>query len=244
MNSGPHRNLILATIDGIARSSSLPGIAEALRDAAVTFGFTSFGINELPRPGKGANPLILTESTPSGFRECYTDERFYLADHIGAKARAADDRRPFRFSEAPYPGTQARIHRRFLQALDTFGLGKGIVVPLGQPTNIPSCLWLAGPDPNLDDDAMRAMQMIALFASSMAHVVSRPPPRGSLNLTVREREVLTWAAQGKSAHEIGDILDITRRTVDEHVKNAIEKLGAANRTHAVAIALRDEIIRL
>jgi LuxR family quorum sensing-dependent transcriptional regulator len=243
MNSDPHRNLVFATIDGIARSSSLPGIAETLRDAAGKFGFTSFGINELPHPGEGANPLILTESTPSGFRECYIDERFYLADHICARARAAGDRRPFRFSEAAYPRTEARIHQRFLQALGTFGLGKGIVVPLGQPTNIPSCLWFAGPDPNLDDDAMRAMQMIALFAASMAHVVSRPPRRGSLKLTVREREVLTWAAQGKSAHEIGEILKITRRTVDEHVQHAILKLGASNRTHAVAVALREEIIR-
>src|ERR1700724_566052 len=120
MHSGQHRKLILATIDGISRSSSLPGIAETLRDEAAKFVFTSFEINELPRPGEGANPLILTESTPSGFRECYIDERFYLADHICARARAAGDRRPFRFSEAPYPRTEARIHQRFLQALGPF----------------------------------------------------------------------------------------------------------------------------
>jgi DNA-binding CsgD family transcriptional regulator len=61
-------------------------------------------------------------------------------------------------------------------------------------------------------------------------------------LTPRELQVLTWAAQGKSAWEIGVILQITKRTVDEHIHTAMRKLGAANRTQAVAIAIRDNII--
>ncbi len=63
-------------------------------------------------------------------------------------------------------------------------------------------------------------------------------------LTPRETEVLRWVANGKSAWEIGEILDITKRTVDEHVQTIVRKLGAVNRTHAVALALRDGIIRL
>jgi DNA-binding CsgD family transcriptional regulator len=64
-----------------------------------------------------------------------------------------------------------------------------------------------------------------------------PAPTDIPSLTPRELEVLTWAARGKSAFEIGKILDITKRTVDLHVSNAARKLGAANRTHAVALAL-------
>lgn len=64
------------------------------------------------------------------------------------------------------------------------------------------------------------------------------------NLTAREVEVLRWVANGKSAWEIGEILDITKRTVDAHVQTSVRKLGAANRTHAVALALRDSIIKL
>jgi LuxR family transcriptional regulator, quorum-sensing system regulator BjaR1 len=63
-------------------------------------------------------------------------------------------------------------------------------------------------------------------------------------LTPREREVLAWAAQGKSAWEIGEILEIAKRTVDEHAQTAVRKLGAVNRTHAVAIALRDNLIEM
>ena len=62
------------------------------------------------------------------------------------------------------------------------------------------------------------------------------------SLSPREREVLWWAAQGKSAWEIGKILHITKRTVDQHTQNATRKLGAANRTQAVATALRERLI--
>jgi len=53
---------------------------------------------------------------------------------------------------------------------------------------------------------------------------------------------LAWVARGKSAWEIGAILDISKRTVDAHVFSAISKIGAVNRTHAIAIAVRDRII--
>jgi DNA-binding CsgD family transcriptional regulator len=61
-------------------------------------------------------------------------------------------------------------------------------------------------------------------------------------LTPREREVLTLVAQGKSAVKIGKILNISKRTVDAHTQTAVAKLGASNRAHAVAIAVRDAII--
>jgi DNA-binding CsgD family transcriptional regulator len=62
------------------------------------------------------------------------------------------------------------------------------------------------------------------------------------SLTTREREVLAWTSLGKSAWEIGEILGIAKRTVDEHAQTAARKLGAANRTQAVAIAVRDGLI--
>lgn len=73
-------------------------------------------------------------------------------------------------------------------------------------------------------------------------VESVPAPATDHSLTPREREVLWWAAQGKSASKIGEILHITKRTVDEHTQRAIRKLGAANRTQAVATALRERLI--
>jgi DNA-binding CsgD family transcriptional regulator len=67
-------------------------------------------------------------------------------------------------------------------------------------------------------------------------------PNDQPSLTARELEVLAWISLGKSAWEIGEILGIAKRTVDEHAQTAARKLGAANRTQAVAIAVRDGLI--
>ena len=69
-------------------------------------------------------------------------------------------------------------------------------------------------------------------------------PRQEHSLTPRELEVITWVARGKSAWEIGEILGIAKRTVDEHTQTATRKLGAVNRTQAVALALLRRIIQI
>jgi LuxR family quorum sensing-dependent transcriptional regulator len=71
---------------------------------------------------------------------------------------------------------------------------------------------------------------------------SQGPPKAPYSLTSRELAVLEWVARGKSAWEIGEILHITKRTVDAHVNSAVSKMGVANRTHAVAITVRDRIV--
>lgn len=55
-------------------------------------------------------------------------------------------------------------------------------------------------------------------------------------LTARELECLTWAARGKTEEEIGIILQRSHETVHFHLRNAVGKLDASNRAHAVAIA--------
>ncbi|MEB0043497.1 MULTISPECIES: LuxR C-terminal-related transcriptional regulator [unclassified Pseudomonas] len=57
-----------------------------------------------------------------------------------------------------------------------------------------------------------------------------------LSLSLRETDVLRWSAAGKTAVEISAILNLKERTVRFHISNAIKKLGAANKTGAVAQA--------
>ena len=63
-----------------------------------------------------------------------------------------------------------------------------------------------------------------------------------VHLTGREREVLTLLAQGLYLDEIAGRLGIGSETVRTHVRKASDRLGAANRTHAVAIAIRRGLI--
>lgn len=56
-------------------------------------------------------------------------------------------------------------------------------------------------------------------------------------LTQREIEILEWMQQGKSNSEIAGILQISHLTVKNHVQRVLHKLGASNRTQAVAKGL-------
>jgi DNA-binding response OmpR family regulator len=66
------------------------------------------------------------------------------------------------------------------------------------------------------------------------------PKRAELN--EREVQVLTWAGRGKTSIEIGQILGLTKRTVDFHIDNARAKLGASTRTEAVGKATTGRLI--
>ena len=67
---------------------------------------------------------------------------------------------------------------------------------------------------------------------------------GEEGLTARELEVLRKIAEGERNHDIANQLSISEETVKVHVKHIMEKLGAKDRTQAVAIAIRRGIIRL
>jgi len=69
------------------------------------------------------------------------------------------------------------------------------------------------------------------------------PPKGSRGkLTRRQREILQRLADGESTTAAARQLDLSEETVKTHTKNALARLGARNRTHAVAIAVRECLI--
>lgn len=73
----------------------------------------------------------------------------------------------------------------------------------------------------------------------------RPEPEAALShsaLTPREREILSYLAQGLSGAQIAADLSIALLTVRTHVRNLLEKLGAHSRLEAVSYALRHGLI--
>jgi LuxR family quorum sensing-dependent transcriptional regulator len=242
MTSIARRNFAFDTIDKIARLPSLQEVGTTLAGAVAKLGFTAIGINGLPPPEPDADPIVVTEFAPEGFRDCYSRERMYLINPTIARARATFE--PFRFSDALYSQAQSPSRERFMHFLRSYGMDEGLIVPVGRPVHIPTCVWLAGKSPETHDEAIQVLQLISLFAASKVPALSRPRDGDEPSLTAREREVLAWAAQGKSAWEIGQILKIAKRTVDEHTQIAGRKLGAANKTQAVALALARHLIDL
>ena len=82
-------------------------------------------------------------------------------------------------------------------------------------------------------------RLLAAYAPPAAAPPSEPPPAP---LTAREREVLGLLATGCSNRQIADRLFVSLATVKKHVGAVLEKLGAANRTRAVALARRHGLL--
>ena len=80
-------------------------------------------------------------------------------------------------------------------------------------------------------------------ASQESFIDPRVPPKGSRGkLTRRQRQILQLLANGESTTVAARELDLSEETVKTHTKNTLARLGAKNRTHAVAIALRECLI--
>jgi DNA-binding CsgD family transcriptional regulator len=61
-------------------------------------------------------------------------------------------------------------------------------------------------------------------------------------LSDRERQCLVWTSAGKTSLEIGTILGLSEHTVNQYIASSSQKLGAVNRAHAVAKAMRRGLI--
>ena len=64
------------------------------------------------------------------------------------------------------------------------------------------------------------------------------------DLTEREITVLRRVAEGKTNKEIGNVLDLSEKTIKNHVRNIFQKLHIDTRTQAVILAIRKGIIEL
>lgn len=95
------------------------------------------------------------------------------------------------------------------------------------------------------DTLLAAVKSVAagerVVSPEISRLIANDPP--ARELTERQREILAAMARGRSNKEIADELGIQTDSVGQHVMAIRAKLGAANRTEAVAIALRKQLLK-
>lgn len=95
------------------------------------------------------------------------------------------------------------------------------------------------------DTLLAAVKSVAagerVVSPEISRLIANDPP--ARELTERQREILAAMARGRSNKEIADELGIQADSVGQHVMAIRAKLGAANRTEAVAIALRKQLLK-
>ena len=80
------------------------------------------------------------------------------------------------------------------------------------------------------------MWLLSLRTADAAQPGSR---LATASLTPRETEVLSWIAKGKTNRDVGEILNMSPRTVNKHLEHVFEKLGVETRAAAAALASRE-----
>jgi DNA-binding CsgD family transcriptional regulator len=140
----------------------------------------------------------------------------------------------------------ARSAKRLLQRAAEHGLRAGLTVPLmGTKTVWGFMVATTGTSADVRD-VLPALPNFHLFAHYVHCITTQllGESMATPTLSSREIEVLRWAAIGKTSWEIGQITQISERTVNFHVNSAARKLKVASRRAACTRALALGLIAL
>jgi LuxR family quorum sensing-dependent transcriptional regulator len=231
----------------VDRLSGPDEVANAIRRIMTPLGLNLVAFfARVPGQGERWDTTASIKQTPEmgEWLRVYDDGRYAEIDPVMRYSRHSVT--PFEHDEVPYADFNSRAVE-LKQLREDFGFANGFCVPLLGPAGTKGFVGyriLKGPKPDLPAHMKRTFHLMTLYAAdricSLRSAQSAPKPV----LTNRQREVLTWVAVGKSAWETGKILRISSRTVEEHARQVLAKLGAVNRTQAVAIAIRDGLISI
>lgn len=138
--------------------------------------------------------------------------------------------------------------RRAMQALSAH-VNAGITIPVYRAGGRIGHVTFAHPDPATDvtviqdafgqDLFLIAHQFIEALDSWGADQRKTATPE---TLTAREMECLRWVSMGNTDEEVSRIIFRSPATTRFHIKNAIRKLGAANRAHAISLAYQRQLL--
>lgn len=235
---------IQAFSDACMKATKPEHIAARLGLMAGQLGYTSWYAgsllheDELPRRGFGFY---------DGSREWsrhYTDARYCEVDPVFLAAR--DTEKPIRWSECATALARTRSNKRAMQVLNEageFGIRDGFTKAWHGFGDVPGVITFGGERPDTSEDARMSLLLVGAFAYEGFRRVTqgfRPVPP---LLTVREADVLRWAAEGKTAWEIGRILSIAERTVRCYMDQLKRKYRVPTLVQVVVKALLDGNLR-
>lgn len=153
-------------------------------------------------------------------------------------------RKPFFWDDLIKGPDIAKPATVFMHEASDAGVGDGIGIPLcgisGEIVGIGLARSSVPSSPERNFEFLAEAYLLSVyFHETFRDMLSEPY---KVNLTGREHEVLSWAAEGKTDEEISMLLCISSHTVRFHWKNIFKKLQANGRIYAVTKAIRLQLI--
>lgn len=223
-------------IDGLAIGSDAESLRRVLSEAGAALDLTCFAYLSLP--SRRGDPPKLISTYPIAWTDHYLRERYERVDPVIVEALAFPA--PFEWGQEFAAQHLSKAQYALLDEAAQFGIRCGFTVPIHDPRRPIAAVTFATDErrpafQRCIDYNGRVLQLMAMYFHSHARrkVMSESTIDG-VSLSPRELQCLQWAASGKSAWEIGQILDISRRTAAFHLDNAKTKLGVRTICQAVA----------
>lgn len=227
----------LEFVDAVEAATTPVEVTRLFEKVIGECGFHAYVLAGLTVGGSELRDLMLADGWPAEWSSLYMKERYFADDPIPRHCLHMIE--PFEWKDAPYDrAREPRAHEVMTRALD-FRMNHGFTVPIHYQEGGGAVVSLAAERADFGIGVKPALHLMSLYAHSRIRSILRPPKEPARRLlTEREREVLRWAAVGKTSWEIGQILGISERTAKAHLQSAADKLKAFGRTATVVAALR------
>lgn len=206
-------------------------------------GFEHLILSGVPIGGQKLAPMVELNGWPEGWFERYVEQEHAAVD--GVCIWSAKSRHPFMWSDVPEKWSATKDSIRVANEASEFGIRSGFAVPMLSLDHWQSVLSFASPQRRCDLSKRQQAQLVtmAIFAGmSIQAMAFSDEDYDNDTLTDRQKEVLLWAAGGKSAWETSVIMQISEETVWFHQKAARKALGVATTTQAIVEAIRHRLI--
>ncbi len=228
---------------GVSEKSELIHRANAFCESIGSKNFSYMLLNP-PRNALLKTDPVIT-NCPTEWLVRYAERDYQFHDPL-AKI-CSRSRLPFRWGHREFLKLLNKAERAVLHEARDFGLVEGYVVPISGPEGdmggLSFCVDSSGSVADMVSESAARIQLFAAeFHAAAIRVLFDKVPTKAVTLTPREREVLSWAADGLSSEATADRIGLTTPTVNYHIANCCQKLGASNKMHAVAMALRQGLI--
>lgn len=230
-----HGKEALAFIDEIKNKKTSEELLECFNAYLIRRGFTAWLITGVPPKGYDIAPLVLLNGWSPEWYSVYRKERFI--DDDPCAERVLETFKPFPWSEVVFDHRREKRQRLIMDLAASFGMRKGICVPIHGLDGFEAAVTVAGRDPDISLQSLSSLSLVSMFVHSRAsHFADKKKKVG--RLSVREREVLTWTTIGRNSEDIGETLGVSKNCVEMYLKRAAVKLGTRGRMRTVIEAYR------
>lgn len=231
-------------IDLLSIAENSERFSEAMSVTATALELSCFAYFALPRELGGKPRLISTY--PEKWTSHYLRSRYQLIDPVIVQALQSPE--PFQWGIGLPSPFNSPAQQQLLDEASQFGIRLGFTVPIHDGHGPVAALTFAAEQRSQQFETCvssnaRVLQLMAMYFHALVRrKLSDERGIDGIPLSPREFECLQWAAQGKSAWEIGCILGISRHTVASYLDNAKEKLGVRTIVQAATrlVAARGE----